>query len=74
VDFRGIFHPDKADSMCNAASLQVEFNAVRAKKIRKAAVHDECQQSLVHPVPEKPPRHSQGDQADVGHGPVLIPP
>ncbi|MCG6869504.1 MAG: hypothetical protein LJE91_12485, partial [Gammaproteobacteria bacterium] len=46
VDFRGIFRPDKADSMRNAAPLQVESNAVRAEKIRKAAVHDECQQSL----------------------------
>jgi len=33
--------------MRNAAPLQVESNAVRAEKIRKAAVHDECQQSLV---------------------------
>jgi|GEM_PF-2260377 len=32
--------------MRNAAPLQVESNTVRAKKIRKAAVHDECQQSL----------------------------
>gem|GEM_PF-4709776 len=32
--------------MRNAAPLQVESNAVRAEKIRKAAVHDECQQSL----------------------------
>jgi hypothetical protein len=33
--------------MRNAAPLQVESNAVRAEKIRKAAVHHECQQSLV---------------------------
>jgi len=33
--------------MRNAAPLQVESNAVRAEKIRKVAVHDECQQSLV---------------------------
>jgi len=34
--------------MRNAAPLQVESNAVRAEKIRKAAAHDECQQSLSH--------------------------
>jgi hypothetical protein len=32
--------------MRHATPLQVESNAVRAEKIRKAAVHDECQQSL----------------------------
>jgi len=41
---------DKADSMRNAAPLQVESNAVRAEKIRKAAVHDEFQQSLMADV------------------------
>jgi len=32
--------------MRNAAPLQIESNAIRVETIRKAAVHDECQQSL----------------------------